>query len=152
MVVGNVEYKKELLGLLDRSFALTRATELVAIIVAVLGIVNTLLVTVIDRRTELGSLKAIGAVRRQLARMFLTEASLLGLAASLLGIFFGGLFSLYIIKELLPFQIGWKLNWQFSPGMVLETLLVAQLVALVGALWPMRVASNLDAIEALQYE
>jgi putative ABC transport system permease protein len=152
MVVGNIEYKRDLLALIDRTFVLTKATELVAIIVAILGIVNTLLVSVIDRRMELGSLRAIGALRRQIGRMFMTEASLLGFAAALLGIAWGGLFSLYIVKELLPLQIGWQLTWKFTGGTVLETLLLAQVVSAVGALWPMRVASNLDPTEALQYE
>jgi putative ABC transport system permease protein len=152
MVVGNVEYKRDLLGLIDRTFVMTRATEFVAIIVAILGIVNTLLVSVIDRRMELGSLRAIGALRRQVGRMFMTEASLLGLAAALLGIAWGGLFSLYIVKELLPLQIGWQLTWKFSATTMLETLLLAQVVSVAGALWPMRVAANLDPTEALQYE
>ena len=55
-------------GFIDRSFALTRAMELVAIIVALLGIVNTLVVSVIDRRTEIGILKAIGAASVRCSR------------------------------------------------------------------------------------
>jgi putative ABC transport system permease protein len=152
MVLGNMQYKKELTGLLDRTFALSNATELVALIVAVLGIVNTLLVTVIDRRLELGSLRAIGALPKQVASMFMTEAALLGFASALVGIVVGGLFSYYIIEELVPFQIGWRMTWQFTPAIVLETLVMAQLVALLGAAWPMRTAARLDIVDALQYE
>jgi putative ABC transport system permease protein len=152
MVLGNRQYKQEVMKLLDSAFALTRATELVAVIVAVLGIVNTLLVTVIDRRMELGILKAIGAARFQIERMFITEASLIGLAAALVGVGFGTLFSAYVIKELLRFQIGWHLRWELSALTVLETFVLAQMVAIVAAWWPMRSAGQLDVVDALQYE
>jgi putative ABC transport system permease protein len=152
MVLGNRQYKDEVMKLLDSAFALTRATEMVAVIVAVLGIVNTLLVTVIDRRMELGILKAIGAARFQIERMFITEASLSGLSAALVGTAFGTLFSAYIIKELLRFQIGWHLRWELSAPTVIETFVLAQVVAIVAAWWPMRSAGRLDVVDALQYE
>ncbi len=152
MALGNREYRDEMMKLLDSSFALTRATEMVAVIVAVLGIVNTLLVTVIDRRTELGVLRAIGALRSQVGRMFVTEASLIGLASSLLGVAFGLGFSAYLVRELLRFQVGWHLSWQPSLWGVIETCVLAQVVAVVAAWLPMRAASRLDVIEALQYE
>jgi putative ABC transport system permease protein len=152
MALGNRDYKDGVLRTLDSAFALTRATEMVAVIVAVLGIVNTLLVTVIDRRTELGILKAIGAARFQIERMFITEASLIGFAAATLGVGFGTLFSAYVIKELLRFQIGWHLRWELSVATVIETFVLAQLVAIVAAWWPMRSAGRLDVVEALQYE
>jgi putative ABC transport system permease protein len=152
MVLGNREYKSELLKLLDSSFALMRATELIAVIVAILGIVNTLLVTVIDRRTELGILKAIGSSAAQVQRMFVTEACLIGFSATLVGIGFGSIFSAYLVKELIRFQVGWHLSWQLSLPTVLESLVLAQLVAVVAAWWPMRSAAKLDVSDALQYE
>jgi putative ABC transport system permease protein len=152
MVLGNREYKGELMKLLDSSFALMRATEMIAVIVAILGIVNTLLVTVLDRRMELGILKAIGASASQVQRMFITEACLIGFCATLVGIGFGSGFSAYLVKELIRFQVGWHLSWQLSIPTVLESLVLAQLVAVVAAWWPMRSAVKLDVSEALQYE
>jgi putative ABC transport system permease protein len=152
LVIGNVDYKRELLDLIDRTFLLTRAIELIAIFVAVLGIVNTLLVNVLDRRTELGALKALGAVRGQLTRMFVMEASLLSLCAAIVGVVTGAVFSLYITEELLPLQLGWRVTWKFSPMIVLETFVVAQVVALVAAVWPMRAATKIEVRDALQYE
>jgi putative ABC transport system permease protein len=152
LALGNRAYKDQLMKLIDRSFALMHATEIVAIVVAVLGIVNTLLVTVIDRRMEIGILKAIGAARTQVQRMLITEGMLIGFAAALLGVAFGTLFSAYIIKELMLFQVGWQMSWQLSGWAVLETFVVAQLVAVVAAWWPMRAAGNLDVVDALQYE
>jgi len=152
LVIGNLDYKRELLELIDRTFLLTRAIELIAIFVAVLGIVNTLLVNVLDRRTELGALKALGAVRGQLTRMFVMEASLLSVCAAIVGVITGAVFSLYITEELLPLQLGWRVTWRFSPVIVVETFVVAQVVALVAAFWPMRAATKIEVRDALQYE
>jgi putative ABC transport system permease protein len=152
MVIANGEFKKEIRGVIDRSFSLMRVLELVAIIVALLGIVNTLIVSVIDRRMEIGILKAIGSARGQVQRMFMVEAWLLGLASSVLGIAFGSAISLYVVKELMWFHIGQQLTWQFSLWTVLETFVLAQAVALLAAWLPTRSAAKLDVVEALSYE
>ena len=152
LVLQNQQYQQELLALIDRSFALTRAMELVAIIVAVLGIVNTLLVTVIDRRMEIGILKAIGAQGNQVRRMFVTEAALIGFCASVIGVGFGVVFSIYIVRELLRFQTGWTMAYQFPWRTIVETFVLAQAVAIVGAWWPARSAARLDVVDALEYE
>ncbi|HVO30117.1 MAG TPA: FtsX-like permease family protein [bacterium] len=152
MVLENQQYQDELLKLIDRSFALTRAMELVAIIVAVLGIVNTLLVAVIDRRMEIGILKAIGAGGAQVRTMFVTEASLIGFSATLVGVGFGTVFSVYIVRELLMFQTGWRMDYRFPLGTVVEVFLVAQVVAVLGAWWPARRAARIDVVDALEYE
>ncbi|HET8936955.1 MAG TPA: ABC transporter permease, partial [Polyangiales bacterium] len=152
IVLSNGQYKEEVFGAIDRTFALTRATEFVAIIVAILGIINTLLVTVMDRRTEIGMLKAIGADSSQVQNMLLTEGALIGLASTLVGVTFGMAFSAYIVKELMLFQVGWHMSWQLSPWAIVEIFIAAQLVTFVSVWLPMRSADKIDAVEALHYE
>lgn len=152
MALLNAEYQKELRALIDRSFALTHAMELVAIIVAVLGIVNTLLVTVIDRKMEIGILKAIGAVGTQVRAIFVTEASLIGLASTITGVAVGIVFSWYIVRALLFYQVGWQFDFHLPWRHVLQTFALAQVVALLGAWWPASKAARLDPVEALEYE
>jgi putative ABC transport system permease protein len=137
---------------IDSTFALTRATEIVAIIVAILGIINTLLVTVMDRRTEIGMLKAIGADSSQVQNMLVTEGALIGLSSTLVGVVFGTGFSAYIVKELMRFQVGWHMTWQLSPWAIVEIFIAAQLVTYISVWWPMRSADRIDAVEALHYE
>jgi putative ABC transport system permease protein len=152
MALLNADYRREVGALIDRSFALTQAMELVAIIVAVLGIVNTLLVTVIDRKMEIGILKAIGAARSQVRTVFVTEASLIGFAASVAGILVGSAFAIYIVRELLFLQVGWHMDFRFPWRQAVEVLVLAQVVALAGAWWPASRAARLDVVEALEYE
>jgi putative ABC transport system permease protein len=152
IAISNGEYKSQFMTVIDDSFGLMRATEIVAVVVSVLGIINTLLVTIMDRRTELAVLKAIGAEREQIQRMLMVEGALIGLCATLVGVAFGALFSAYIVKELLRLQVGWQMSWQMSGWSVVETFVVAQAVVLFAVWLPMRAASRVDAVEALQYE
>jgi putative ABC transport system permease protein len=152
IVLSNGQYKQEVFGAIDRTFSLTRATEFVAIIVAILGIINTLLVTVMDRRTEIGMLKAIGADSSQVSNMLITEGALIGLASTLVGVVFGTAFSAYIVKELMRFQVGWNMSWQMSPWVILQIFIAAQVVTFISVWLPMRSADRIDAVEALHYE
>jgi putative ABC transport system permease protein len=152
IVLSNGQYKQEVFGAIDRTFALTRATEFVAIIVAILGIINTLLVTVMDRRTEIGMLKAIGADSSQVQNMLVTEGALIGLSSTIVGVVFGMAFSAYIVKELMRIQVGWHMSWQLSPWAIVEIFIAAQLVTYISVWWPMRSADRINAVEALHYE
>lgn len=150
--IENSEYRAQVLGLFDRSFALMRALELVAVIVALLGIINTLTVSVMDRTVEIGVLKAIGAARRQVQSMFVTESMLIAAAAVVLSIGGGAALSLYTVKELLRFQMGWSIAWQPSLSVIAEVAVMALLVGLVGSWLPTRRATKLDVVDALQHE
>lgn len=152
LVLTNQQYRSGMLEFIDGSFALMRALEIVAILVAVLGIVNTLLVSIMDRRTELGVLKAIGADASQVAGMLLTEAALIGLASALVGVCFGALFSAYIVQEVLRFQVGWQLTWSLSGWAIVRAFALGQIVTLFAAWWPLRAARRVAAAEALQCE
>src|SRR5204863_310809 len=70
-VLTNSEIKREILSLLDQVFAVMRALDLVAILIAVLGVVNALLASVLDRIREIGVLRAIGMLRRQTRKMIM---------------------------------------------------------------------------------
>ncbi len=152
LALGGSDYRHELVGLVDRSMMLSRATELVAVVVAILGIINALLVGVLDRRREIGVLKALGAARHQLDRMVLTEAVLIACTAALLGVLLGSCLSAYMVIEALRLQIGWRITLHLSGWVMAETFVVALLVAWVAAWWPMRWTARLEVVDALQYE
>lgn len=152
LALGAAEYRRELVGLVDRSMALSRATELVAVVVAILGIVNALIVGVLDRRREIGVLKAIGATRGQLGRMVLTESVLIAFTAALFGALLGAGLSAYMVLEALRLQVGWSIPFRLSGWVLAETFVTALPVAWVAAWWPTRWVTRLEAVQALQYE
>jgi putative ABC transport system permease protein len=152
LALGSREYKRDLAGVIDRTMTLARAIELVAVVVAGLGIINALLVGVLDRRREIGVLKALGTDRRQLSFIVLVEAVLIACTAALLGTLLGMALSSYVVLEALRIQIGWRIGLHVSGWMFVEAFMFAIPLAVCAAWWPIRWAGRLEVVEALHYE
>src|SRR4029077_6803859 len=127
-----------------------------ALAVATLGIVNTLVMAVLERRREIGVLKALGAADGDVKQLFFFEAGVMGLVGGILGLFLGGLLGrsphfgplLYLHRQNLPgvdiFSVPWWL--------VLFAIGFAIFVSLVAGLYPASRAARLNPVEALRYE
>ncbi|HKP62804.1 MAG TPA: FtsX-like permease family protein [Polyangiales bacterium] len=152
LALGGGDYKQELVNLIERSMKLPRATQLIAVLVAGLGIINALLVGVLDRRREIGVLKALGADRKQVGRIVLTEAVLIACTSAFVGVLLGTALSAYMVFETVGIEVGWNIPLHLSGWVFAETFLLAVPVALFAAWWPTRWASRLEVVEALQYE
>ena len=84
-VTSNRELRKEILRIFDQTFSITYALQVIAIVVAIFGIVNTLVLLVMERERDIGILKAVGATDQQVQRMTLLEAGLMGLISFRVG-------------------------------------------------------------------
>lgn len=128
-----------------------------ALFVASLGIVNTMIMAIYERTREIGTLKAIGASRGDIRNMFMIEAGLIGLLGGAAGIVGGWLLGLllnqviawYIERERLPIAATFFVTpWWLA----LAALLFAALVGVVAGLYPAARAARLDPLVALRYE
>lgn len=146
------EYKQWVTRLIDQFFLLTYLQMIVAIFVAGLGLINTLVISVAERRRELGVFRAIGGLRRQVRRMILLEAasiSLIGLATGALA----GIFNAYFLVRTAAIMIaGFTLPFHFPVLLVLITVPVVLIVGLLAAWWPAQRAMRLRVAEALACE
>lgn len=126
--------------------ALTLAVGAIAAIsltVAGIGIMNVMLVSVSERTREVGLLRAVGVERRQIVKVFLTEAALLSLAGGLLGLGFGWL-AVRVMVRLFPALPASPPAWA-----VLAALGLSLTTGIVFGLLPARRAANLDPVNAL---
>ncbi|HET8942808.1 MAG TPA: ABC transporter permease [Rudaea sp.] len=117
----------------------------VSLLVGGIGIMNIMLANVLERRREIGLLRALGARRRDIIVRFLREAVVICVTGAVLGLIFGAALA-YLIAAF----AGWKVAW--SP---LLTLFSASLCALIGmafAVYPARQAAALDPITAIRAE
>lgn len=151
-VFTNRELKAYILRVTDQWFGLTSLQMAVAVLVAILGIVNTLTVSITDRRRELGVLKAVGALRGQIRRTIWMEAVSVGALGLMLGFGLGAI-NLYYILEMVERDIaGLRLSYVF-PVTVVAALVPTILAAAFGAaLWPAESAVRGSLVEALEYE
>jgi putative ABC transport system permease protein len=134
---------------LGRVFSLFDALAIVAVIVAALGIVNTLSMNVLERVRELGVLRAAGMTRTQVRRTVVVEAGILGISGSVLGIGTGLLAgALMIVLAGGTLRVGMDLPWA-SIGLA---VLLGVGLSMLAAWYPARLASRLAIVRAVQHE
>jgi len=151
-VLTNAEVRRYILRLTDQWFGMTYNQIAVAILVAVLGIVNTLTVSITDRRRELGVLQAVGGLRNQVRHTIWMEAVAIGVIGLVLGAAVGAA-SLYYSLEMTRLDVaGLRLDYVFPAPMVLWLAPLILGAALVAALWPGEAAVRGSLVEALEYE
>ena len=151
-VLTNGELKAYIMGLLDQWFRLTSLQIAVAVLVAVLGIINTLTVSIKDRRRELGVLRAVGAQHWQVRRTIWIEALTVGAFGLILGAALGALNLLYILQVVQRDVTGFRLDYSFPFTTVAALVPIIGGAALVAALWPAESAVRGSLVEALEYE
>ena len=148
-VVNQAEFKEQIQGQVDELLALVSLLILLAVIVAFVGVVNTLALGVIERTREIGLLRAIGMSRRQLMRMVVIESFLITLFGLALGVILGLIFGV-LLQQVLKGEGLQTLDIPFDRiGLVAVVIAVAGVVA---ALWPARRAARLNMLRAIATE
>src|SRR5262245_7608253 len=151
-VLTNREVKDYILRITDQWFALTSVQIAVAVLVAILGIVNTLTVSITDRRRELGVLQAVGGLHGQIRRTIWIEAISIGILGLVLGFALGAV-NLYYILQIVQRDIaGMRLAYQYPVSTTLALIPTMLVAAIVAAIWPAESAVRGSLVEALEYE
>lgn len=151
-ILSNAQFKDELRALLRQAFGLVDALQLVALLIAVLGVINTMLASVLDRAREIGVLRAVGGQRRQVHRMIICEAGLMGLAGCAAGVAAGMLVGGILLYVINTVNTGWL--WPYSvPILALLKMTATVVVAAALAGWyPARTATHAPITTTLKYE
>ncbi|MFH1474065.1 MAG: ABC transporter permease [Candidatus Aenigmatarchaeota archaeon] len=121
----------------------------IALIVAGVGIANTMFTSVMERTKEIGVMKAIGATNYNVMEIFLVESGMLGFFGGLIGTILG-----FIISQVITLFAGSVLPVPFravvSPEMVIFSLMFSFFVGIISGIWPARRAAKLQPVEALR--
>lgn len=152
LVASNRSLRQDAIRIFDRTFAITYALEAVAIFVAIMGVSGALLALVIDRRRELGLLSFLGASRRQVRRLILSEAALLGLLANVAGVILGFLLSLLLIYVINKQSFGWTIQFHWPVAVLLGALSLIYAATILAGIYPARMATRLEPIEVIHEE
>ncbi|MBI4641175.1 MAG: ABC transporter permease [Candidatus Tectomicrobia bacterium] len=151
-ILTNRAFKLEILDLIRQTFTITYGLELIAIVVAVMGIVNTLFASIMERTREIGILRSIGATKGQVRKVVMIEATLMGIIGSVLGILTGIALSFVLIFVINKQSFGWTLQVSYPYPMMIYSTLLIMLTSIVAGYFPARKASAVDLTEAVQYE
>ena len=136
LIRSNVGTRTEALAVFDRTFAITVALQLLATLVAFIGILSTLMSLQLERTREIGILRATGMTRRQLWRLSLLETGLIGASAGLLALPTGLLLALILVYIINLRSFGWTLEMFLQPQTFVQAFLVALGAALLAGLYP----------------
>ncbi len=151
-VFTNHQLRSFILDITNQWFGLTYIQLGVAVLVAILGIVNTLTVSITDRRRELGVLQAVGGLRRQIRRTIWMEASAIGVIGLILGLGFGALNLYYSLTLVRQHVGGFRLHYEYPIEIAAVLIPVILVSAFVSALGPAESAVRGSLVEALEYE
>ena len=151
-VVTNAEIRKEVMTIFDQTFIITYALLGVAIIVAVLGIVNTLSALILERTRELALLRAGGLSAGELRTMLVLESAILGAASTLTGLVMGYALSWILIYVINKQSFGWTIDFHTPAALIAVSLAVTFLSSALAGLAPARLAARIDIAAALKSE
>jgi putative ABC transport system permease protein len=152
VIIRNAELKAEIMHIFDRTFSVTRALEWITVLIAVLGIMNALFISVLERRRELATLRAMGASRRQVERVVLWESAYIGTVGGLTGIAGGLCLSLLLVKVVNRQSFGWTILWEPSGDLLVRAAGIALAAALLAGLIPAWMAGMQSVAAGVRYE
>lgn len=150
-IESNKAIKERALGLTTQSFSLFDVVAIIGVVVAALGVVNTLIMNVLERTQEIGMLRGVGMTRGQIGKMVLAEAGLMGVIGGAFGLGFGVFLSRMFLFAASSMQ-GYDLNYVLPVNGILIGLVISLLISQVAAIWPARRAASINIVEAIQYE
>jgi putative ABC transport system permease protein len=151
-VVTNGEVKAEVMRIFDQTFMITYALLGVAIVVAVLGIVNTLAALILERSRELALLRVSGLSTGELRTMIVLESTLLGVASTAAGLVMGYALSWILIYVINKQSFGWTIDFYTPVALIAASLGVTLLASALAGLAPARLAQRIDIAGALKSE
>jgi putative ABC transport system permease protein len=134
---------------IDQALALFTGLLFFAVIIAVLGITNTLTLSIYERTREIGLLRAVGMTRRQVRRMIRWEAVIVATFGALLGVGIGIVLGWAVVRALADEGLG---AFSIPVGQVILALVLAAISGVVAAIWPARKASRMNILDAITTE
>jgi len=151
-VVSMAQVKGTIFNLISSAQTMTRSVALMAVIIAIIGVINTILMSVFERTREIGVMKAIGASRMQIFALVSAETLLIAFAGGVLGnlmAFLGGNLIEAALKSFLPYAPSGRLVL-LSPALCAGALFGAVAIGLLASVYPSFRASSLRPIEAIR--
>ncbi len=150
--VSQGEIKQQVANRIDSAFSYTRAIEVAALLVALLGLLNTFLISVMERTQEIGVLRALGMSKKHIRRLILQEALLQGGLGSVVAVAIGTVAAYFLVTYSLSHMLGWVLVFSVPWASLAFTVLVGVFVALLAGIYPSYSAAKIDISTALEYE
>ncbi len=151
-VSDNNELRQAVLGIFDKSFALTYTIELIAIVISLIGVVNALLILVFERKREISILRYLGATWQQIRQVMVLSAGIIGIAGIALGFLMGFVISIVITHVINRVSFGWEVSVRMPVLTVFLLMTLLLVTTLSAGLVPSYFARKIDPKAFISYE
>jgi len=152
LVQSNQTLRQSSLEIFDRTFAITDALRLLAVVVAFIGVLSALMSLQLERTRETGILRANGMTPQQLWFMTFIETGLMGATSGILAMPLGYVLAWILIYVINVRSFGWTLQMQLQPGYFLQAFGVAVVAALLAGVYPAWRLGNTVIASAIRQE
>jgi len=150
--ISMAQVRGTILNLISSAKVLANSVALIAIFIAVIGVVNTILMSVFERTQEIGVVKAIGASKMQIFKLIWSETILIctlgGMLGSILALLGSGIVE-YTLKKILPYAPSGQLVL-IEPDLLVKAFLGAIILGIISGIYPAWRASSMRPVEAIR--
>jgi putative ABC transport system permease protein len=146
------ELRDAVVKIMEQSFVVNYAVEIVAVVVAIFSVINTLLASVLDRTREIGVLRAIGATQAQVRRSVIAEAAWMGLIGGLLGLFAGTVMAYHHVVYNTKQLTGWTFQFYYPYDVAALSIIAAVTLCILAGFAPAKQAASMPIVSAIGYE
>ena len=153
IVVRSYKYLRDSsIEIFDRTFLVAKVLQILSVIVAFIGILSSLMSLQLERRKELGILRANGLLPSQLFKMVTLQTFLMGITAGVLALPLGNLLAAILVFIINKRSFGWTMQFNLVPSIMIEALLLSIFAALLAGLYPGYKMSTTSPVNALREE
>ncbi|MDY7030413.1 MAG: FtsX-like permease family protein, partial [Thermodesulfobacteriota bacterium] len=149
---SNMDIKEKALDVFDQTFQITQALQIIAVFIAILGIVGSLASSVMERSREIGILRSEGLTRFQTTKLLIMESSLLGALGIGVGIIIGVILSVILIDVINYRSFGWTIQHTYPPGKIIGSVLIIFAFTLPAGIPPALKALSFNISGVLRHE
>jgi putative ABC transport system permease protein len=146
-----VEFRETISQDVSSFMAIFNVVVYIAVLVAGLGVINTMTMNILERVREIGMLRAVGMTRGQVGRMVLAEAAAMGLIGAAFGLAIGWLIAKNMVTEM-GRGSGWQFDYIFPTAAFIGAAATALIISQLAALYPVWRAGHMRIVEAIQHE
>jgi putative ABC transport system permease protein len=151
-IMNNQELRQKILNIFNKSFAITYAIELISILVSLIGVVNTLLALVFERKREISIIRYLGGSWKQIQQTLILSAGIIGVTGIFLGILMGPLMSIIFIHVVNKISFGWEIHFKIPFFYLSIVTLILFLTTLLAGIIPSKVARRIDPRRFISFE
>ena len=151
-IMNNQILRDKVMDIFNKSFAITYAIEFISIMVSLIGVINTLLALVFERKREISVIRYLGGSWRQIQQTLILSAGIVGLAGIFFGSLLGPLMSIILVRVVNKISFGWEIDFKIPFLYLSAVTMVLFLTTLISGVLPSKVARKIDPRRFVSFE